>query len=192
MKRYKSQFMESSITDLWSSIKSIAFLLDHHNIKFTIIGGAARNQYGYSKMTEDIDILIAKEDKEKVLNLPIGSIRDLSNKRGKVFSLHNPKTKVEVIYSGEISGDGINGLKYDDPDKISTTVKGVPFMTLKKLIEYKLSSGIYGKRLKDFADIIGLIKENNLKQDYANNFRKDLKKKYIELWNNANEQIDEI
>jgi predicted nucleotidyltransferase len=180
--------MESYISELWQSLKNIANLLKDRDINFTIIGGAARNQYGVKKITEDVDILVAKKDKEKMLKLPIGFIKDLSKGRGKIFSFHNPKTRVEIIYSGEISGDGINGIAYENPKLISNDIKGIPFLTLEKLIEYKLSSGIYGKRMKDFVDIIELIQINKLPEDYAKNFRKDLYIKYKELWKSSKEE----
>ena len=188
MRRYKSQFMESYISELWQSLKNIANLFRDHDINFTIIGGAARNQYGVEKITEDIDILVAKRDKEKMLKLPIGFIKELSKGRGKIFSFHNPKTRIEIIYSGEISGDGINGGMYENPKLVSNDINGIPFLTLEKLIEYKLSSGIYGKRMKDFVDIMELLKINKLPEDYAKYFRKDLYIKYTELWKESKEE----
>jgi len=181
--KYQSLFMESYIKDLQKAIKSISNILKQYKINFTIIGGAARNQYGYRKMTEDIDILLAKEDKDKIKNIPIGFLKDESNGRAKVFQLHDPKTRIEIIYDNEISGDGIHGLKFDNPKNISHNINGDPYITLKNLIMYKLSSGIYGKhRFKDFDDIVELIKINHLKRNYANDFREDLKNKYISLW----------
>jgi len=176
---YKSKFMESYITDLNKSIKNIIELLKKYRINFSIIGGTARNQYGYQKITEDIDLLIAKEDKEKLKNIPIGYLKDISNKRARKFQLHDPETIIEIIYEGEISGDGIHGLKYPSPEVISKN----NIISLKYLIMFKLSSGLYGiGRYKDFDDIFELIKRNKLTKDYADKFRKDLKEKYAELW----------
>jgi hypothetical protein len=184
--KFESKFMESYATELWQTLISLSKLLKERSINFTIIGGSARNQYGYSKITEDIDLLVAKEDKDKMLSLPIGYIRELSHGRGKVFKFHNPETKVEVIYEGEVSGDGKRGLEYVSPEKISNDIRDVPFLTLKKLIEYKLSSGLYGHmRMKDFDDIYELIRRNNLPETYADVFRDDLKVKYLDLWNSA-------
>lgn len=183
MKKYKSQFMESYIKDMWKVIKELSSILKQKGINFTYIGGVARNQYKYPVTTEDIDILVDKKDLDKMKNLPIGFIKELSNGRAKSFQLHDPKTKIDVIYTGEISGDGIKGLKYINPEKISKKINGESFITLKNLIMYKLSSGLYGHRYKDFGDIQGLIKANNLPENYADDFRTDLKKKYIEIWN---------
>jgi len=190
MKPYHSLFMETFIKDAWAAIKSLSALLKKNDISFTIIGGMARNQYKYVRTTEDIDIIVAKKDKEKIKELPVGYIRDISNGRGKRFKLNNPEAVIKIIYEGEISGDGVHGLPFENPSELSKDIKGEPFITLENLIKYKLSSGIYGKRLKDFGDIVELIRANNLPENYADDFRSDLKDKYKELWHNAKEQID--
>ena len=48
---------------------------------------------------------------------------------------------------------------------------------------YKLCAGLYGKaRISDFGDVQKLILNNKLPENFANDFRKDLKDKYIEIW----------
>jgi hypothetical protein len=128
-----------------------------------------------------------------MLNLPIGFIRELSKGRGKIFKWNDPDTRVEVIYSDEISGDGINGIPYIEPDKISIEEEGMPILTLKKLIEYKLSSGTYGNaRYKDFDHILGLIKSNNLPLNYVNNLKdQKLISKYKELWGESRGEVSD-
>ena len=183
MERYKSQFMESYIRDLWASLENLTSILKKNNINFTIIGGAARNQYKYFKITEDIDLLVDVKHREKMLNLPIGFIRELSKGRGKRYSLHNPKTDIDVIYTGEKAGSEESNIPYENPKKISNVIQGIPFLSLENLIKYKLASGIFGhQRFKDFDDIIELIKRNKLPKNYCDNLRSDLKDKYIELW----------
>lgn len=179
---YQSYFMESFISELNKAIKMITSILKDRDISFCIIGGAARFKYKVSKMTEDVDILIDKKDRDKLKSIPIGHMKDLSNGGAKVFNLHDPKTKVEFIYSDEISGDGVKGIRYPVPEKISKSIDGIPYITLKALIQFKLSAGIYGNRLKDFSDIVDLIQANHLKRNYALKFRNDLKEKYEELW----------
>ena len=178
--------MESFVKDLEKSLKAITKLLKDNDINFTFIGGAARNQYKYLKTTEDVDLLIDVNDKQKVLDLPIGFIRKLNN-RGKKFKLHEPETDIDVIYSGEMAGSKESNIPYENPKKITAVIRGMPFISLKQLIRYKLASGIYGHlRFKDFDDIIELIKQNKLPLDYADKFEEVLKNKYIELWHELN------
>ena len=72
--------------------KVFAFLLTHfekNNVRYALMGGLALDASGYSRATEDIDILILKEDMPKVkqflLNLgyePVHESEDVSNFKG--------------------------------------------------------------------------------------------------------------
>lgn len=173
----KSTLLESFIKDSEKAKKAIVSLLKDNNIEFVFIGGLARNHYASIRTTDDIDILVAKKDKDKVKNLPIGYIKNLSGDTARVFKLHDPEIKIEILYSGDYAGNK-DGIIYKEPHLISNG----DIISLKNLIEYKLSSGLYGKRFKDYGDIQDLIKQNNLKKNFANSFREDLKKLYLELW----------
>jgi hypothetical protein len=178
----ESDHMKSYLIESSAAVNKLAEIFDQYNIAYAIIGGVAVIEYKHVRMTEDIDVLVASEDKSKLNDIPIGVVRKISDKR---FSLHNPRAKVEIIYSGEISGDGVKGLEFPDPQEISVTRHDVNFINLPKLIEFKLSSGIYGKRHKDFGDVQELIRVNKLPKNYGDSFREDLKKKYLELWNDT-------
>ena len=59
---------------------------------------------------------------------------------------------------------------------------GVNYITLPKLIELKLASGITNKgRLKDLADVQELIKILKLKKEFAENLHPYVQEKYLEL-----------
>ena len=183
--RIYSSFMESFVNELDMTVKRIHSLLDEKGISHVFIGATALNYLGYHRMTEDIDILVDEDDKEKMKQLPVGFIREVSHGRYKVFLWSDPKTKVEVIYSGEISGDGINGLKFDHPVDMTELVDGIPILPLEKFIEYKLSSGVYGRRSKDFGDVESLIKLYKLDANFSKDMRDDLKKEYAKCLSNT-------
>ena len=177
----QSEFMVTFIKDTWKITKSLAKTLKKLGITFTYIGGIAKLQYGAIETTDNIDILVAAEDREKIIKEFLSE---------KTFMYNG--IEVHVLYEGTISGDGINGLKYLNPRMVTNNIKGVPFITLKRLIEYKLSSGLYGRRLKDFTDIIMLILVNKLHMGYANHFRYDLRDRYVEIWNEAHYVVEGI
>jgi len=170
-----SVFMESFVNDFKKILGDITAVLHAHQISFVVIGGAARNLHGYPSVTEDIDLLVSVGDRVKMESLPIGYIRQVSPKR---FVWADPKTKLDVIYTGEHAG-GPQGIEYELRFE---EIDGVPVLTLKDLILYKLSSGLYGAyREKDFVDIRELIMRNNLPEDYLDT-RPELELKYAELW----------
>jgi len=61
--------------------------MKENDIRFIFIGGVARNKYGYYKTTEDIDILVNKDDRDKMSKLPIGVIKELSNKTQRRYNV---------------------------------------------------------------------------------------------------------
>lgn len=178
--------MESFQNDLEKTKKELKRILKMYDIPFVFIGGVARNKYASPRMTSDLDILVSSKDKDKLREIPIGYLKCLTKDSLKKFKLHEPKADIEIIFSGEKAGNSL-GISFPDPKKIDA---GDNVMTLESLIEFKLCSGIYGKRHKDFGDIQDLIKERKLKKNFASKFREDLKIKYEELWeetvNNVN------
>jgi len=185
MRRWKdicrSEFMESFLDDLNQAMRNIAALLKKNKINFCFIGGAILSKYGYKVTTEDIDILIDKKDKSKFKRLENEYYIAPQSINGPLEWLR-PQTDLDAMYSGNFAGSP-EGIKYDAPNEISHLDHNLPIINLKELIKYKLSSGLYGNRYKDYGHIQGLIKLNNLPQDYAEDFREDLKQLYIKLWN---------
>jgi len=181
------KLFESYIKELDYAFHEIDVIFSEAGIDYCIIGGAALGKYGFLRQTEDIDILVSKLDKKKLDNLPIGYIRKITDK---LFHLHEPEAKIEVIYSGEIAGNK-NGIPYYEPIDISIEDKKThaQFISLYALVIYKLSAGIYGKRLKDFGDVQELIIRNKLPIDYLDKEREDIKNKYLSIWNLIYEDI---
>ena len=69
-----------------------------------------------------------------------------------------------------------------DPIAASTEIDGIRFLTLEKLIELKLASGISAPdRLKDLADVQELIKIKNLDAEFAKKLDPYVRAKYVEL-----------
>jgi hypothetical protein len=181
--------MNVFIQDISSGMKQIAGVLKANRIKFCFIGGCILFKYNYRVTTDGIDILIAKKDRGKFEKL-MHVLYEPFPTRSKSVNWTDPAIEGRVLFEGDGAGNDTEGIKYINPDSVMIEDAGIPVLKLEKLIEYKISSGIYGERFKDFADVIELIKRNNLSKKYANSFREDLKNKYIELWHNAGEQID--
>jgi len=76
---------------------------------------------------------------------------------------------IEVLVSGEYPGDGKpKPVAFPVPAQAATEIDGVRFVTLEKLIELKLASGLTAPdRLKDLADVQELIKLRGLTSEFA-------------------------
>jgi hypothetical protein len=69
-----------------------------------------------------------------------------------------------------------------EPAEASIEIDGVRFVTLEKLIELKLASGMSAPdRLKDLADVQELIKLRKLNADFASKLDPYVREKYGDL-----------
>lgn len=170
------------------ALKRIAADLDRNNIDYAVIGAIALNQHGYRRFTEDIDLLLTKEGLEKFKKTLRGfGYRPAFNGATKKFRTTEQNIPVEIITSGEFPGDGLpKPVEFPDPAKFTVVIDGVKTITLEKLIELKLTSGLTaGDRLKDLADVQELIKLKGLDEVFAEKLNEFVRAKFIELQRSA-------
>ena len=158
--------------------------LENHAIDYSVIGAVALNQHGYRRFTEDIDLLLTREGLEKFRNELIGrGYRPAFEGATKKFRTTQENVTVEIITSGEFPGDGkAKPVRFPNPNENQIEIDGVKTLTLEKLIELKLASGMTAPhRLKDLADVQELIKLKNLTAEYAEKLNGFVREKFLEL-----------
>lgn len=158
--------------------------LENCGIEYSLIGAVALNNYGYRRFTEDIDLLLTKEGLEKFRAELVGlRYRPAFEGAAKKFRTTEENVTVEIITSGEFPGDGKpKPVQFPEPTENQIEIDGVKTLTLEKLIELKLASGMTAPhRLKDLADVQELIKIKNLGADFAEKLDPYVRKKFLEL-----------
>ena len=85
--------------------------------------------------------------------------------------------------TGEYPGDGQpKPVAMPEPILASIEIDGVQFVTLEKLIELKLASGMTAPhRLKDLADVQKLIKIRGLQPEFSEQLDPYVRDKFVEL-----------
>jgi hypothetical protein len=158
--------------------------LKEHAIDYIVIGAVALLAYGYRRFTEDIDLVMTPEGLEKFHAelVGLGYTPSFPGARKRLRSTID-NVSIEVMVSGEYPGDGKpKPVKMPIPASASQEIDGIKFVTLEKLIELKLASGISaGDRLKDLADVQELIKLRELDADFAQELDPSVRPKFIEL-----------
>ncbi len=158
--------------------------LENRGIEYSVIGAVALNNHGYRRFTEDIDLLLTKEGLEKFQKELVGlGYRPAFEGASKKFRTTEENVTVEIITSGEFPGDGKpKPVQFPAPDENQIEIDGIKTLTLEKLIELKLASGMTAPhRLKDLADVQELIKIKNLKSDYVEKLNPYVREKFLEL-----------
>ena len=158
--------------------------LENRGIEYSVIGAVALNQHGYRRFTEDIDLLLTRDGLEKFQNELVGlGYRPAFEGATKKFRTTEENVTVEIITSGEFPGDGKpKPVQFPEPSENQTEIDGVKTLTLEKLIELKLASGMTAPhRLKDLADVQELVKIKKLSADFAEKLNPYVREKYLEL-----------
>lgn len=166
------------------TLRRVSSDLESRGIEYSVIGAVALNSYGYRRFTEDIGLLLTKEGLEKFQKELVGlGYRPAFEGATKKFRTTEENVTVEIITSGEFPGDGKpKPVQFPVPDENQIEIDGVKTLTLEKLIELKLASGMTAPhRLKDLADVQELIKIKNLDADYAEKLNPYVREKFLEL-----------
>jgi len=160
--------------------------LDRHGIEYAVIGAVALTAHGYPRFTADVDIILTKEGLQVFHRelVGLGYRPAFEGARKKLRSTLNG-VAIEFIMEGEYPGDGKpKPVSFPRPSVASVDIEGVRVVTLEKLIELKLASGMTAPdRLKDLADVQELIKVKHLAKNFADKLNPYVREKYLELWN---------
>ncbi len=150
-----------------------------------VIGALALFEHGYARLTEDIDLVLTPEGLE-VFHRELIGLGYLPAFRGARKKLRSTieDIAIDVITTGEYPGDGKpKPVSIPDPSAASIEIDGVRFVTIEKLIELKLASGMTAPhRLKDLADVQELIKIRDLQPEFAEQLDPYVREKFLELY----------
>jgi hypothetical protein len=173
--------------DVQRALERLARLLEEKGIPYAVIGAMALNEWGYRRVTVDVDILLSA-DGLRALRAEVlgrGYVEKFPGSRG----LRDTETSVniDVVLAGEYPGDGKpKPVVFPDPAEAAVRGQKVALLPLPKLIELKLASGISAPhRLKDLADVLELIRQLSLTRQMAEALDPSVRAKYEELWQAA-------
>ena len=166
------------------ALRRLARDLESRNIDYAIVGAVALNQHGFQRFTTDVDLLLTREGLSKFREELVGfGYRPTFEGAKKKFRTTDANVPLDIITTGEYPGDGLaKPVAFPDPVDHVVIIDGVKTITLEKLIELKLASGMTASdRLKDLADVQELIKLKGLNKEFAAKLDDYVRAKYIEL-----------
>lgn len=166
------------------AVRKLVSILEAEGVPYAIIGALALNEYGYRRVTVDVDLVMREEDLRAFKRRWLG--RGYSERvpgTGKLldteFDVH-----VDVLGTGRFPGDD-KPKPIAFPDPATTAIRGEPFalLPIERFIELKLASGMVAPhRLKDLADVQELIRAAHLPRTMASDLDPWVRDKFLELW----------
>ncbi len=178
-------FEESSA--VFAALHKITSRLKELGIPYTVVGGMALFRHGLRRFTEDVDLLVRRDD----LKVVHDKLKGLGYLPPFAASKHLRDTelgvKIEFLTTGDFPGDGKpKPVSFPEPLSVSFEADGINYIHLPKLVELKLASGMTAPgRLKDLSDVLELIKILNLPIDFGSQLDASVRGKFQELWREA-------
>jgi hypothetical protein len=173
--------------DVQRALLKLGRLLDEAEIPYALIGALALNEYGYRRVTVDVDVLLTRQglDALKERALGRGYVEKFPGSRGLRDTEHG--VPIDVVLAGEFPGDGRpKPVAFPDPAVAAVRGARVALLPLPRLVELKLASGLSAPhRLRDLADVLELIRAARLPAGLAAELDPSVRDKYEELWTAA-------
>lgn len=173
---------------VYDTLRRLARAFDEERLDYAVIGGMAVVAHGYRRLTEDVDVLVTPETLERFRQRLVGrGYRPAFPKARKTFRDTVTGVKVEFVAAGEFPGDGKpKPVAFPDPSGVRENREGLWLITLDRLIELKLASGLSAPhRLRDLADVQELIARRGLPLALGDVLEPSVREEYRRLWHAA-------
>ncbi len=173
--------------DVQQALERLTRALEELDIPYAIVGALALNEYGYRRVTVDVDVLLTREGlaRFKEERLGHGYVEQVAGSRGMRDTASG--VAIDVLVTGDYPGDG-RPKPVAFPDPALTAIRGrrIALLPLEKLIELKLASGMTAPhRLRDLADALELIRAARLPRSFVDQLDPFVREKFLELWQAA-------
>ena len=181
--QYASAFFMGE-ADSQKAARRLSARLRELGIPHAIAGGLAVGAHGHKRVTVDVDVILTAEGlaEFKRTSLGLGWVERFKGSKGMRDTQHN--VPIDVSVAGEYPGDGKpKSVCFPDPSDLNLTDAATPVVPLATLLELKIASGISAPhRLRDLADVLDLIRCNDLSREYGRQLDPYVREKFDELW----------
>ena len=178
--------------EVQKALEKLVRTLDAQGIPYAILDAMALNEFGYRRVTVDVDVLLTLEG--------LAAFKETSLGRGYVEKFPGSQSlrdtehgvDIDVVLAGTYPGDGKpKPVAFPDP-AVAERGARVALLPLPMLLELKLASGMTAPdRLKDLADVQEMIRINRLPRALAGELNPFVRDKYLELWQAVEDRTDE-
>lgn len=172
-------------SEVQDTLRKIAKRLTDLEIAYAVAGGMALFRHGFRRFTEDVDILVTRASLRTIHERleGLGYVSPFTGSKNLRDTEHG--VRIEFLIAGEFPGDGKpKPVAFPEPADAAVAIDGVNYLSLPRLVELKLASGMTGgvARLKDFADVVALVTTLDLPRAFSEQLNPYVQPKYFELW----------
>ncbi len=177
---------------LQDAARALVRIFDEEHIPYAIAGAIALGAHGRVRLTEDVDVLVRREDLARFKRTWLGRGYAEPTPGLKAVRDTARNVRIDFLLAGEYPGDGApKPIAFPDPTARTAEADGFRVLDLNALIELKLASGMTAAhRGQDLVDVMELIRARSLPLDHAEHLHEWVRDKYRELWQLAQVRDD--
>lgn len=159
------------------TMRRIVKQLAKAKIPYAIVGGMAVNAHGHQRTTDDLDVLLTAEGLAEFRKRFVPKHYDTHPRLPRRFTDRKNEVTIDFLLTGLYPGSGRPGpISFPDPAAASQTIEEMQVLDLATLMQLKLSA----RRHQDFADVVSLIRVQQLDESFAQRLHPSVRGDYIE------------
>jgi hypothetical protein len=159
------------------TMRRVAARFEQAKIQYAIVGGMAVNAHHHERTTRDVDFLLSAQGLAALRHFAAAGEFDAVPGRPRRFVDRETGVTFDILVTGLFPGSGQPGpVAYPDPQDVGQTINDLRVVNLPTLIQLKLAA----RRYQDFADVVNLIRANQLDEAFAKSLHESLRGDYIE------------
>ena len=147
-----------------STLQTIAARAREAGLDFLLAGGHAVIAHGHSRATFDLDLIVARSDREAWLSLA-KSLKYSLYREGSTFVQFNPSDPASLPLDVMLVNGSTLSKLMAEAVPASSALKGIKVVSLSHLLALKchaIKHGHKGRIVKDADDVINLVQLNRL------------------------------
>jgi hypothetical protein len=163
--------------EVHKTMRRLAKRLEKAHIAYAVVGGMAVFAHHYRRTTQDVDFLVTPDGFAEFQRLLVSKYYGKVPKRTRRFIDQINKVPVDFLVTGHFPGSGKPGpISYPDPVAVRQTIEKIEVVNLPNLVQLKLAA----RRYQDFADVVNLIRFNELDESYLEKLHASIRGDFIE------------
>jgi hypothetical protein len=159
------------------TLRRLVKRLDKAVIPYAVMGAMALSAHRFRRATEDVDILLTQDGFEEFYRRFVPKYYKPHPDRPRRLTDQTNDVTLDILVTGLFPGSGKPGpIAFPDPTAVGELFQHVRVINLATLVELKLAA----RRWKDFADVVELIRRNDLDEAFADRLHESVRRDYIE------------
>jgi hypothetical protein len=159
------------------TLKRVVRHLSKAKIAYAVLGGMALSAHRYRRATTDVDVLLTAEGLDAFRGKYLDKNYDQAPRRPRRFVDRLNGVTIDMLVTGRFPGSGQPGpIAFPDPTIAGQEIDGIRYVNLISLVELKLAA----RRWRDFADVVELIRFNELDESFLDKLHPSVRRDFIE------------